>query len=261
MLLWYVELTCKDAILLDFLTTSLQEPSCTILENNSERFYVIERDGQHLYRSSDLPETSRNKHYYWLSADFEQYTNAQDVLMYAQQQAPLLNSILRLKYGIRISSLNVEDVYRVDGQDRLVKETALFPLATGRRVTSTSLLETINAQQPNIAGLWHMAQKYPEVEEVMQHFANQWNWFNLYKAYEVIKKETRRLENSQKMKRGTFDKAWTGGRWVDFEESAHKERHSTLGYHPRQGVKIGYMSLNEATAFVTHLFLQWVQTK
>lgn len=260
MLQWHVELTCKDAILLDFLTTSLHEPSSTVIEKNSERFYVIELDGQHLYRSSDLPEARMNKHYYWLSADFEQHTSAQDVLMYAQQQAPLLNSILRFKYGIRISFLNVEDVYRVDEQDRLVKETRLFSPVTGRRVTSQSLLETINAQQPNIAGLWHMAHKYPEVEEVMQHFANQWNWFNLYKAYEVIMKETRRLEEDRKINKSTFDR-WTGGRSLDFEQSAHKERHSSRGYHPKRNVKIVYMSLNEATEFVTRLFFQWLQTK
>ncbi len=135
----------------------------------------------------------RTNTYYWLSTNFEQYTNVQDVLRDAQQQVPLLNSILRLKYGVRISSLNVDDVYRVDEQDRLIKETALFPPITGRRATSESLLQTINAQHPNIAALWHVVQKYPEVEEAMQHFANQWNWFNLYKAYEVIMVETLRF--------------------------------------------------------------------
>jgi|SRR5450755_399310 hypothetical protein len=258
---WHVELTSKDTILLTFLTTCLQEPSCTVLQKSSERFYVLDRDGQRLYRSSDLPEARKDTYYYWLSSDFDHYTDPQDVLMHAQQQVPLLNSILRLKFGVRISSLNVNDVYRPDEQDRLMKETMLFPPLIGRRVTSESLLQTINAQHPSIAELWQAEHKYPAVEEAMQHFANQWNWFNLYKAYEVIKKETRRLENSGKMKRGTFDTTWTGGRWLDFEESANKERHSSLGYQPRQNATFAYMSLNEATAFVTHLFFQWLQTK
>ncbi len=172
----------------------------------------------------------------------------------------IIKNILRLKYGVRISSLNVDDVYRVDEQDRLIKETALFPPITGRRATSESLLQTINAQHPNIAALWHVVQKYPEVEEAMQHFANQWNWFNLYKAYEVIMVETLRLEGTRKIKPGTF-KTWTRGRSLDFEQSAHKERHSSPGYHPKRNVKIVYMSLNEATEFLTHLFFQWLQTK
>src|SRR6266699_946293 len=256
---WHVEVICKDAILLAFLTTCLQEPSCTVVEKNSERFYILEQGCQPLYRSSDLPEAKQDKHYYWLSTDYDEYTDAQDVLRDAQLQIPFLNSILRLKYGIRISAIQTGNVYRAE-QDRLIKETALFPPITGRRATSVSLLQTINAQHPNMAALWQAAQKYPEVEESMQHFANQWNWFNLYKAYEVIMKETRRLEVDQKIKKGTFDK-WTRGRSLDFEQSAHKERHSSLGYRPKRNVKIVYMSLSEATEFVTHLFFEWLQTK
>ncbi len=59
---WHVELICKDAILLAFLTTCLQEPFCTVIEKNSERFSVLERDGQYLYRSSDVPEARKDKH-------------------------------------------------------------------------------------------------------------------------------------------------------------------------------------------------------
>src|SRR5205823_12238312 len=70
-----------------------------------------------------------------------------------------------------------------------------------------------------------------------------------------------RLENTRKMKRGTFDKLWTGGRWLDFEESANKERHSSLGYQPRQGVTIVYMSLDEAAQFVSDLFFQWLRSE
>jgi hypothetical protein len=68
---WYVELTCKDTLLLAFLTTCLHEPSCTVIEKNSKRFYAIETDGQFPYRTSDPPTASEDNRYYWLSSDFE----------------------------------------------------------------------------------------------------------------------------------------------------------------------------------------------
>src|SRR5438270_924933 len=118
MLQWHVELTSKDTILLAFLTTCLQEPFCRVIEKNSKRFYILERDGQLLYRTSDPPTASEDNRYYWLSTDFDQYTNPQDVWMYASQQVPLLNSIAKLKYGDYISSINSADVYYADEQDR-----------------------------------------------------------------------------------------------------------------------------------------------
>src|SRR5206468_837779 len=115
------------------------------------------------------------------STDFDQYTDAQDVLMHAQQQVPLLNSILRLKYGVRISSLSVDDVYCVDEQDRLIKETALFPPITGRRVTSEGILQAANEQHPSITAIWLASRRSePLIKEVLYFYAKQPSWSSLY---------------------------------------------------------------------------------
>lgn len=254
---WHVELTSKDTILLAFLTTCLQEPSCTVIEKISERYYVLEQDVQHLYRSSDLPEARKDNHYYWLSTDFDKYTNAQDVLMYAQQQVPLLNSILRLKYGIHISSLNVDDVYRVDEQDRLVKETALFPPLTGRRVTSESLLQAANEQHPSITAIWLATRRRePLIKEVLYFYAKQPSWSSLYNVYKLIESDTE--ENTFKDKTKGWGKRFTQTA-NNFNASKFDARHPSVEA-TELSPRFKAMSLHEALNHISSLLTQWLQT-
>jgi len=96
---WYVQLSCKDEVLVAFLTTRLQDPYYTVIQCNNERFYVVEKEGEPRYLPSDFQSESKVNRYYWLSSDFELRTNPQDVHLYASQQLPFLNSIIRLKCG------------------------------------------------------------------------------------------------------------------------------------------------------------------
>jgi hypothetical protein len=254
---WYVELTSRDKVLLAFLTTCLQEPSYTIIETNSERFYIIDKEGQRLYRSSDLPTESEDNRYYWLSSDFDQYTDPQDVLMKAWQQLPLLNSIIKLKYGVYVSFIDVVDVYRADEHCRFIKETATVPPLSGRRVTSENLLQAENAQYPNIAALWRVERTYPEVERTMRYYAQRYDWMSLRKVYEEIKGDVAAL---------TFDQ-WTQSWRDNFRESANNAHlssddalHSLAASHlVPSGVTT--MSLREANECISNLLIQWLQTK
>ena len=249
---WHVELTCKRQELLIFLSTTLQEPACTVKAGNTD-CYSINPGAEP--RLLVVRETSG---YYLLSSEFTSLTDARDVRTRAIAMLPFLNALVKLKISTLAPPLEIDDVFRLDAEGRMIWEIAT---ATATFSSLESRLQKAAGQPLNFTAIWLPAQKHQAVDEVLHYLANETNWFNLYKAYEVIKKETRRLENSQKMKRGTFDNVWTGGRWLDFEESANKERHSSLVYQPRQGVTIVYMSLDEAAQFVSALFFQWLQTK
>ena len=119
-----------------------------------------------------------------------------------------------------------------------------------------------DAEAKNLSSIdiWLKAQKDSVVAEALQHYSNQHNWFNLYKVYETIEKDTNRREGKRETPRGSLDK-WTSGRKWDFKESANKHRHSSLGYHPKVGITITYMSLQEADEFVSDLLFLWLQSK
>ncbi|HLQ28965.1 MAG TPA: hypothetical protein VK140_06985 [Ktedonobacteraceae bacterium] len=264
---WHVELTSRDEVLLAFLTTCLQEPSCTVVQNNSERYYIVEKEGEPRYLPSDFPSESADNRYYWLSSDFDSYTNPQDVSFYARQQLPLLNSILKLKYSARIRSIKIDDVYRVDEQGRFIKETATFPPVTGGLVTSEQFLQAANAQHPNIVEAWLATRNNPKVFEAMRYYASPFDWFNLYKVYQIIKRDVGKSEHNGSLPRGTFNR-WTQNRTraLDFDQSAndfnrsrYNARHSSEDSHYVPGATT--MSLHEATQFVTDLLKQWLQTK
>jgi hypothetical protein len=248
---WHVELTWMRPELLSFLSTTLQEPLCTVKAGDTDSYYINPGAEPRL-------AARKTSGYFLLSSEFDSLIEHGQVRNRAMEMLPFLNALVKLKISADAPPIEIDDVFHLDAEGRMIWE--------GANVTWTlssleSNLQKVAGQPLNFTGTWLLAQKHSEVYEVLQHAANETNWFNLYKAYEVIKKETRRLENTRKMKRGTFDKLWTGGRWLDFEESANKERHSSLGYQPRLGVTIVYMSLEEAAQFVSDLFFQWLQTK
>jgi hypothetical protein len=264
---WHVELISKNEVLLAFLTTCIQESSFTVIQKSSERFYILHRDGECLYLPSDFPSQNRINRYYWLSSDFDLLTDPQDVLSYASQQLPLLNSIIKLKYGTRMRTIKIDDIYRIDEQDRLIKETATMQMTSGGLVTSESFLQSANSQHPNILEAWFAIKNNPKVYEVMRYYSNNLDWFNLYKVYQIIKRDVGKSEHNGTLPRGTFAR-WTHNRAraLDFEQSANDfnrsnfdARHSSEDSHfvPQATT----MSLQEATKFVTSLLIQWLQTK
>lgn len=264
---WYVELTCKDEILLAFLTTCFHEPSCTIIQNSSERYYIVVKEGEQRYLLSDFPSESTINRYYWLSSDFDSHIDPQDVLSNARQQLPLLNSIIKLKYSARIRSIKLDDVYRVDEQGRFIKETVTFSPVTGGLVTSERFLQAANAQHPNLGEAWLAIRNNPKVFEAMHYYASPFDWFNLYKVYQIIKRDVGKSEHNGTLPRGTFDR-WTQNRAraLDFEQSAndfnrsrYDARHSSEDSHSVPNATT--MSLHEATHFVTDLLTHWLQTK
>ncbi len=122
-----------------------------------------EKEGEQCYLPSDPALETEKIRYYWLSSDFDKWTNREDVLSFTEQQLPLLNSILKVKYGRRIGLIEIGNLYRADEQGRLILEIVKFPPVAGRRVTSENLLQEANMQDPNITDLVLKAKTNPLV--------------------------------------------------------------------------------------------------
>ena len=241
---WYARLTYNNPVMeqtiLNFLGTSLKEPSCTILTISGV--------------------------YCLVSSDFESLTDAFDVLDAAHEKLTLLNSIVKLKFSpypnFDFGLIRIDDVYHLNDEDVLIgEETRTYE----NRIPTKAFLETTDKQSPSLLELWLLWQKHPEIEEALHYHENSYNLMNLYKIYEVIKTDIKKLENSGKLPRETLSK-WARGRNLDFEQSAHNAHisgkdahHSFATSHELSGVNP--MSLREAKEFIENLFLEWVKIK
>lgn len=232
---WYVELIWEeplshDSRLLSLMATSLQEKECTI--------------------------TARDGKYYLLSSDFDSLASDFEVRSCAKRLLPLINSIARLKFHKYFKQIEIGDAYRVDSNGQLVRDSAAVE-ATGHFYPYESVLRAANMKQPDVAEIWRVIQKYPEVKEAMRFYAKRFDWNNLRKIYEAVRHD---------VTRSTFD-TWTQG-WNDnFWESANNARlsgedalHCLPGSHvvPRG---ITSMTLNEAAERITDLLMEWISTK
>jgi hypothetical protein len=198
--------------------------------------------------------------HYLISPHFQGFTTAEEIRQAADDLLFVLNGIMRLKFkNARLEKGSTVAYFDEDGQ--LLSTTVSRGIAC-RVCISAGELYFQNEDAKNISSMdiWMKAQNDVAVEEALQHYSNEHNWFNLYKVYEIIEKDTCRSEEKRTIARGTFDN-WTKGRKLDFKESANKGRHSSLGYHPRKGLTITYMSLREADEYVTDLFFLWLQSK
>lgn len=245
---WYVQLTCNDTTLLDFLTTCLQDPFCTVLKEDDK--------------------------YFWLSSDFDSFSADWEARQYARSQLPLLNSVLHLKFHKYINWLQVDDVYHRDDKGNLIRDHA-FADAIGHTQPDESALQKANADHPNISETLLMSRSSALIEEALRHFATPHNWYSLYKVYEIIKKDTETREYNGKLASDTFN-SWAQGKVIgskrvspyDFEQSAHSyhwskygARHSSKGsFAPTPTRPVNPLSLEEGIEYITYLFMRWLQS-
>ena len=198
--------------------------------------------------------------YYLVSPNFQGLANAADVWQAADDLLFVLNGIMKLKFKYA-QLIRGSTVAYFDPNGQVIRASVSKDVQLRLNVSAGEpSFQSADARNPSSMAVWMKAQNDPLVEEALQHYTNEHNWFNLYKVYELIKKETCRAEEKRTKDRGTLEK-WTKGRKLDFEESANRGRHSSLGYQPRPGVTITYMSLQEADDFIIDLLLLWLQAK
>src|SRR6266702_6251345 len=166
---------------------------------------------------------------------------------------PFLNALVKLKISAFASPLAIDDVFRLDAEGRMIWEAAYV---TWTQSSLENKLQQGAGQPLNFTEIWHLSQKYPEVHEALNQLANETNWFNLYKVYEIIE-----LDVGKK----TLD-TWTQGKNDDFTYSANNAhssqyaaRHSSVTYGP--SLKRKSLAPSEAAELITNVFLQWLKTK
>ncbi len=245
---WHVELTCKRPKLLAYLTTTLQEPLCTVIAGTTDFYFINIHPG-----SLATLHPRKASGYFLLSSEFDSLTDAAEVHSRAKAMLPFLNALVKLKLGVYTTPIDIDDVFRPDTQGRMIQE---IMTATWTLNTLESKLQNATGQPLNFTEIWHLAQKQPEVYEVLNYLVNETNWFNLYKIHEVIEHD---------IGEKTLD-TWTKGISDDFTYSANNAhasglaaRHSSMKYPPSSKRKA--MSLEEGAEFISHLSLQWFQTK
>jgi len=243
---WHVELTCKRPELLAFLSTTLQEPVCTVKAGSTDCYYINPGAEPRL-------AARKTSGYFLLSSEFDSLTEAWHVRIRAIAMLPFLNALVKLKISAYAPPLEIDDVFLLDAEGRMIWE--------GANVTWTlssleSNLQKVAGQPLNFIEIWHLSQKSPEVDEALHQLANETNWFNLYKVYEVIRHDV------GEKTLGT----WTHGKNIDFKYSANNiyasqyaARHSSVESSPSDKRKT--MAPSEGAEFITDLFLRWLQSK
>jgi hypothetical protein len=243
---WHVELTCKRSELLVFLSTMLQEPLCTVKAGNTDCYYV--NPG-----SQPALAARKTSGYFLLSSEFDSLIEDGQVRIRAIEMLPFLNALVKLKISAYAPPLEIDDVFRLDAEGRMIWETANV---TWTYSSLESKLQKASGQPLNFTETWLLAQKHPKVEEALRQLANETNWFNLYKVYEIIETDVGKK---------TVE-TWTHGKNEDFTYSANNAhashyaaRHSSVKFSPSPKRKT--LAPSEGAEFITSLFLQCLQTK
>jgi len=246
MLQWHVELICERPALPAFLSTALQEPLYTVKAGSTDSYICY---------SGAEPQLAARKTsgYYLLSSDFELLTDAGEVHDQAKARLPFLNALIKLKISAFAVPLAIGGVYRLDAQGRFIWELGSVTISVS---TLASKHQSAPGQPLNCTEVWRLAQKHVKVDEALHHLANETNWFNLYKVYEIIEHDVGEKTLN----------TWTQGKYEDFRYSANNAhasryaaRHSSVKFSPSTRLKA--MALSEGVEFITSLFLQWLQTK
>src|SRR5258708_11043991 len=243
---WHVELFNEREELLSFLATALQEQLFTIRAGSNDCYYINPGAEPRL-------AAQKTSGYYLLSSEFESLKDDQVISDLASELLTYLNALIKLKISAFAPPLEKGGVYRLDAEGRLIWELAFVSATLS---TLASKLQNASRQSLNFTDIWLLAQKHPKVEEALRQLANETNWFNLYKIYEIIE-----IDVGKK----TLD-TWTHGKNEDFTYSANNAHasqyaalHSSAKFSPSHKRKS--MAPSEGAEFITSLFLQWLQTK
>src|SRR5260370_36082906 len=117
MLQWHVELICGRQELLAFLSTALQEPVCTVKAGSTDCYYI---------NPGSQPALSARKtsRYFLLSSEFDSLTEDIQVRIRAIEMLPFLNALVKLKTDAYAPPLEIDDVFRLDAEGRMIWEGA-----------------------------------------------------------------------------------------------------------------------------------------
>src|SRR5216683_1605969 len=114
---WYVELVCERQELLAFLSTALQEPVCTVKAGSTDCYYI--NPG-----SQPALAARKTSGYFLLSSEFDSLIEDGQVRNRAMEMLPFLNALVKLKISTYAPPLEIDDVFRLDAEGRMIWEGA-----------------------------------------------------------------------------------------------------------------------------------------
>jgi hypothetical protein len=234
---WRVQVRSSDPQLLSYLIASLQDTSIRI----------IEEDGQ----------------YYLVSSNFEFYqslTQFQGLSACADRIIARLNSLLKLQFQVHSGIFKINPALYVDdiGLLHLVIMDTIQLTDEVKGYSGDNYFQDASRIHPDLIPRWLEEGTDRAVDDALRYYANETNWFNLYKVYEVIK-------NDAEIK-GVTLKLLTKNNTERFKYSANNAnasgdaaRHS-LAEFPNKA-KLTPLSLGEAENYIDKLLTEWLEAK
>ena len=210
-----------------------------------------------LRRSSDeFSLITVNSEYYLTSSHWESLTNASDVHGEATKLLEDISAVAMIHFtGFPL--LKPDIICQVDEEGKRQRWRAGSATLTRRPASFSIKLEGGQDIIPILE--WESWMKLAEEDEIVKNVFRQItefepNWINLYKVYEIVKKDAGKKKIEQ----------WTKNKISQFTHTANSQ--SAIGDDARHGVDRNDppkepMSLSEAKALIRNLLKQWLQWK
>ena len=258
-----VGLTCSNPEVLPYLSTYLQEPWCTIIEDNGG--------------------------YYWRSSHFEVLATVAEVDARVDKLLPRLNGLVKLHLlnASEIAKAGVIGFIDDQGQYHEYRRFTTSALVTYKITEDNNLMLEIRRKWLNLVEKCLEEGEDSPIHLALSYHSKEANWHNLYDVYEVIKQDYNHLQGITNTRQYVLlPDDWTRdatgrNREKDFTESANNAyisgsmaRHSLATSDKVQEVAhsslvkvirpsgreelILPMPLNRATTFITGLLTQWL---
>ncbi|MCW6053199.1 hypothetical protein K4039_24800 [Lyngbya sp. CCAP 1446/10] len=216
-----------------------------------------------LLRSSDeLSLITENSKYYLTSSRWESLTKPEDVHSTATKVLQPISAVAMIHFT-DFPLLKPDHIYQVDEEGK--RQGFVMGSATINVGSSCSFSIQLEGGQDIIPKLeFESWRKLAEEDEIVKNVFRQFrdfehNWINLYKVYEIVKKDAGEKNKIDRIKQ-----------WIDkdkirqFTHTANSQ--SAIGDDARHGVDRNDppkepMSLSEAQALIRNLVKQWLQWK
>ena len=215
-----------------------------------------------LLRSSDkFSLITENSEYYLTSSHWESLTNTSDVYWEATKRLQYISAVAMIHFtGFPL--LKPDIICEVDEEGKRQRWVALSATIS---VDSSSFSIQLEGCQDIIRNLeFESWRKLAEEDEIVKNVFRQitkfeHNWINLYKVYEIVKKDAGKQNNIDRIQQWITKKKIS-----QFTHTANSQ--SAIGDDARHGVDHNDppkepMSLSEADALIRNLLQKWLQWK
>lgn len=214
-----------------------------------------------LLRSSDeFSLITENSKYYLTSSRWESLTETSDVYWEATKLLEDIRAVAMIHFDFPL--LKPDIICEVDEEGKRHRQ---FALSATISVDSSSFSIQLKGGQDIIRKLeFESWRKLAEEDEIVKNVFRQFrdfehNWINLYKVYEIVKKDA-----GKKNKIDRIEQWITNKKISQFTHTANSQ--SASGDDARHGVDHNDppkepMSLSEAVALIRNLLKQWLQWK